>query len=100
MSRPARAVAPAPRSPSLRHPGSPRSPPHHPPTSGRVVHEEHPTSGGAAPGRRRGQTEGRGTGPRGSGEWRLLIFLNIHRIIRKRTEDTIVALHPEVFRVS
>ena len=31
---------------------------------------------------------------------RLLVFLNVHRIIRKRTEDIIVALHPEVFRVS
>ena len=30
----------------------------------------------------------------------LLVFLNVHKIIRKRTEDTIVALHPEVFRVS
>ena len=30
----------------------------------------------------------------------LLVFLNIHRIIRKRTEDTVVAIHPEVFRVS
>ena len=30
----------------------------------------------------------------------LLVFLNVHRIIRKRTEDTVVALHPEVFRVS
>ena len=30
----------------------------------------------------------------------LLVFLNVHRIIRKRTEDIIVALHPEVFRVS
>ena len=26
--------------------------------------------------------------------------LNVHRIIRKRTEDTVVALNPEVFRVS
>ena len=25
----------------------------------------------------------------------LLVFLNVHRIIRKRTEDTVVALHPE-----
>ena len=25
----------------------------------------------------------------------LLIFLNDHRVIRKRMEDTIVALHPE-----
>ena len=30
----------------------------------------------------------------------LLVFLNVHRIIRKRTEYTVVALHPEVFRVS
>ena len=31
-------------------------------------------------------------------QWRqkcLLVFLNVHRIIRKRTEDTVVALHPE-----
>ena len=27
--------------------------------------------------------------------WPLLVFLNDHRIIRKRTEDTIIALHPE-----
>ena len=26
---------------------------------------------------------------------RVLVFLNDHRVIRKRTEDTIVALHPE-----
>ena len=25
----------------------------------------------------------------------MLVFLNIHRVIRKRTEDTVVALHPE-----
>ena len=25
----------------------------------------------------------------------LLVFLNDHRVIRKRTEDTVVALHPE-----
>ena len=25
----------------------------------------------------------------------LLVFLNNHRLIRKRTEDTVVALHPE-----
>ena len=24
-----------------------------------------------------------------------LVFLNIHKIIRKRTDDTVVALHPE-----
>jgi len=24
-----------------------------------------------------------------------LVFINDHRIIRKRTEDTVVALHPE-----
>ena len=26
---------------------------------------------------------------------RLFVFLNDHRVIRKRTEDTVVALHPE-----
>ena len=25
----------------------------------------------------------------------VLVFLNVHRVIRKRTEDTVVALHPE-----
>ena len=25
----------------------------------------------------------------------VLVFLKVHRVIRKRTEDTIVALHPE-----
>ena len=25
----------------------------------------------------------------------VLVFLNDHRVIRKRTEDTVVALHPE-----
>ena len=31
-------------------------------------------------------------------QWRKkcsLVFLNIHKIIRKRTDDTVVALHPE-----
>ena len=26
---------------------------------------------------------------------RVFVFLNVHRIIRKRMEDTVVALHPE-----
>ena len=35
------------------------------------------------------------TVPRQRRQKYLLVFLNVHRIIRKRTEDTIVALHPE-----
>ena len=31
---------------------------------------------------------------------RVLVFLKGHKVICKRTEDTVVALHPEVFRVS
>ena len=35
------------------------------------------------------------TVPRQQRQKCLLVFLNDHRVIRKRTEDTVVALHPE-----